>query len=93
MATGRIGPKEPVVWSSKAMVTRASGLTRSRMRGSPSGTASAWRTAASRSSSGGSAPAGSTDTRRVPAGSVTASVPLPYGRSTFTPSTGAGRRP
>ena len=35
MATGRIGPNDPVVWSSKAIVTRAPGRARSRSRGRP----------------------------------------------------------
>src|SRR5690242_17789098 len=60
------------------------------MRGSPSGAASASRTAPSRSASGGSAAAGSLDSRRVPAGSVAVSVPAPYGSSAFT---AGSRRP
>ena len=55
MATGRIGPNDPTVWSSNAMVTRSEDFARSRRRGSPSGAASAARTAPSRSGSGGSA--------------------------------------
>ena len=76
IATPRIGPNDPVVWSSKAMVT-VGGLTRSRMRGSPSGAASAARTAPSRSVSGGSTPSASLDSRRVAAGSAAVNVPSP----------------
>jgi hypothetical protein len=77
MATGRIGPNDPTVWSSNAMVTRSEDFARSRRRGSPSGAASAARTAPSRSGSGGSAASASLDSRRVSAGSVALSVPSP----------------
>ena len=61
IVSGRIGPNEPVVWSSKAIVTRASAFTSSRMRGSPRGAASAARTAPSRSTTGGSIVSASLD--------------------------------
>ena len=76
IATGRIGPNEPVVWSSKAIVTRAPGRTRSRMRGRPRGAASAAPTEPARSASGGRAVAASLDSLRVPGGKVAVRVPL-----------------
>jgi len=71
------------VASSNAMRAVEPGRASSRSLGRPSGAASARRTSAGRSATGGRVARSTVDTTRVRWGSVAGSVPSPYGRSTI----------